>query len=326
MFGRRAPSFLLGVPLKKMRALVVGVALVLVSAACGSSGERAGDVGEETERNAVLGDGDRLSVAVFGGTGSDVGRSVAVDGSGNVYTTGSFQGTVDFDPGAGTTNLVSAGAADVFVSKLDASGNLVWAKRFGSTGYDEGWSVAVDGLGNVYTIGSFWGTVDFDPGVNTVNLVSAGAADVFVSKLNASGNLVWAKRFGSTLNDVGNSVAVDGSGNVYTTGYFQGTVDFDPGVNTVNLVVVGQRDVFVSKLDASGNLVWAKSFGGTGIDGGESVAVDGSGNVHTTGEFYGTVDFDPSSGTTKLTSAGYEDVFVSKLNACLLYTSPSPRD
>jgi len=287
VFGRRAPSFLLGVPLKNMRALVVGVALVLVSAACGSSGERAGDVGEETERNAVLGAGGRVSVATFGGTGPDIGRSVAVDSSGNVYTTGQFSGTVDFDPGAGTANLVSNEYADVFVSKLDASGNLVWAKSFGGTGTDAGNSVAVDGSGNVHITGYFQGTADFDPGDGTTDLTSAGEQDVFVSKLDASGNLVWAKRFGSTDYDVGWSVAVDGSGNVYTTGYFQGTVDFDPGAGITNLVSAGQSDVFVSKLDASGRLMWAKRFGGTDGDAGVSVAVDGSGNVHTTGSFYG---------------------------------------
>ena len=106
------------------------------------------------------------------------------------------QGTGDFDPGAGTTNLTTNGSTvgdDVFVSKLDSAGDLVWAKNFGGTEYAKGFSVAVDSSGNVYTSGEFEGTVDFDPGAGTANLTSSGsnsgnscclyADDVFVLKL-----------------------------------------------------------------------------------------------------------------------------------------------
>jgi outer membrane protein OmpA-like peptidoglycan-associated protein len=313
----------------------------------------------------------------FGGTGTDEGRSIAVDSSGNVHTTGLFQGTADFDPGAGTSNLTSAGSNDVFVSKLDSTGAFVWAKQFGSTGNDIGRSIAVDSSGNVHTTGSFELTVDFDPdpaGGAVANLTSAGETDVFVSKLNSTGAFVWAKRFGaastdrgysvavdssgnvystgihmnfvdfdpgdgnvqlggrnfvSKLNSTGafvwakttdnagssDSIAVDSSGNVYTTGNFPDTVDFDPGAGTTNLTSAGSADVFVSKLDSTGAFVWAKGFGGTSSDIGQSVAIDTSGNVYISGEFQGTADFDPGTGTSNLTSSGSKDVFVSKLTS-----------
>ncbi len=253
--------------------------------------------------------------------GASLVRSIAVDGSGNVYTTGFFFNTADFDPGPGVANLssASAGGYDIFVSKLDASGNYVWAKRMGGMGGmggigdDEGRSIAVDGSGNVYTTGYFRGTADFDPGPGEANLTSAGFNDIFVSKLDASGNYVWAKRMGGTSEDEGYSIAVDGSGNVYTTGYFFGTADFDPGPGVANLTSAGSTNIFVSKLDASGNYVWAKRMGGTSFDRGYSIAVDGSGNVYTTGIFLGMVDFDPGPGEANLTSAGGADIFVSKL-------------
>jgi hypothetical protein len=272
----------------------------------------------------------QVSVSVFGGTLAEGGQSVAVDSSGNIYTAGYFQGTVDFDPGAGTANLTSAGANDFFVSKLDASGNYVWAKSFGGSSTEWGFteteiSVAVDSLGNVYTVGNLYSTVDFDPGAGTANLTSGGADDVFVLKMDASGNYVWAKSFGGTnvnyaSNDRGFSVAVDSLGNVYTSGDFGSTVDFDPGTGSANLTSTGAVDAFVSKLDASGNYVWAKSFGGTGIksetgSSALSVAVDSSGNVYTTGPFTSRVDFDPGVGTVNLTSTGSRDAFVSKLDA-----------
>lgn len=250
----------------------------------------------------------------MGGTDGDVGHSIAVDASGNVYTTGDFWGTVDFNPGSGTFNLSSAGNDDIFISKLNASGNFVWAKRMGGTGFDVGQSIAVDASGNAYTTGFFRGTVDFDPGAGTFNLSSAGSDDVFISKLDASGNLVWARRMGGTSFDAGNAIKVDASGNVYTTGYFRGTVDFDPGAGVVNLSSAGTDDVFVSKLDASGNFVWAKKMGGSSTDVGYSIAVDANGNVYTSGGFRGTADFDPEVGTFNLTSAGIEDIFVHKIS------------
>ena len=252
---------------------------------------------------------------VMGGTSIDQGKSVAVDAIGNVYTTGFFQGTTDFDPGAGTANLTSAGSYDIFVSKFDANGNYVWAKAMGGTGVDIGFGIAVDANGNVYTTGYFERTVDFDPGAGTVNLTSAGAADIFVSKLDVNGNYVWAKATGGSTNDISYGIAVDGSGNVYTTGYFQGIVDFDPGAATSNLTSAGSADIFVRKLDANGNYVWAKAIGGSTGDVGNGIVVDASGNVYTTGYFRGTADFDPGAGTANLTSAGSADIFVSKFDA-----------
>jgi len=254
----------------------------------------------------------------MGGTGNDFGYSIAVDAAGNVYTTGWFPGTADFDPGAGTANLISAAANNIFISKLNAAGNFVWAKSMGGTEVGQGFSMAVDGTGNVYITGVFLGTGDFDPGAGTANLTSAGGNDIFISKLDAAGNFVWAKRMGGPGEDIGLSIALDGFGNINSTGYYNGTVDFDPGVGTVNLVSAGSFDIFVSKLDASGNFVWAKSMGGTGLELGISIAIDGAGNVYTTGQFSGTADFDPGAGTANLIPAGSFDIFVSKLGSAVL--------
>ncbi len=249
----------------------------------------------------------------IGGTSVDIGGSIVVDASGNVHTGGRFTGTVDFNPGTGTSNLTSAGNTDVFISKLNASGNFVWAKKLGGTLEDGGVSV-VDASGNVYTAGRFNGTADFDPGTGTYNITSAGDTDIFVTKLDDSGNFVWAKSMGGTSADAAYNLTLDASGNIYTTGYFTGTAYF--GSST--LTSAGIWDIFVSKLDASGNFVWAKSMGGTSQDLGKYIAVDGSGNVYSTGFLKGTADFDPDpdpSVTYNLTSAGGSDIYISKLDA-----------
>lgn len=253
----------------------------------------------------------------FGATDDDMSKSIAVDGSGNVYTTGFFTGTVDFDPGPGISNLTCAGDKDIFISKLDAMGNFLWAKSMGGINIDWGNSIALDGAGNVYTTGFFEGSADFDPGAgsNILSTTGVGDFDLYISKLDPAGNFVWAKSIGATSNDEGRSIAVDGAGNVYTTGYFQGNVDFDPGVGTNYLTGVGSPDIFISKLDAAGNFVWAKSMGGVASDWGVSIVVDRSGNIYTTGIFAGTGDFDPGPGSNNLASAGNMDIFISKLDA-----------
>ncbi|MBX2964146.1 MAG: gliding motility-associated C-terminal domain-containing protein [Cyclobacteriaceae bacterium] len=239
---------------------------------------------------------------------------IALDGSGNIHLSGFFNGTVDFDPGTGVFNLTSAGSRDIFITKLNTNGELIWAKRIGSTQLDDGRSIAVDNMGNVYTTGFFMGTVDFDPGAAVFNLTSTGSEDIFVSKLDADGNFVWAVGIGAANFDTGQGIAVDDTG-VYTTGYFQGTADFDPGAGVLNLTSAGDRDIFVLKLDLNGNLVWAKNIGGAARDDGRDIAVDANGNVYATGFFQGTVDFDPGAGIVNKTSAGTLDIFVLKLNA-----------
>jgi len=251
----------------------------------------------------------------------DNGNAIAVDANGNSYTTGSFNGTVDFDPGAGVYTLTASGSTDIFICKLDVNGNFVWAKSMGGTSNsDVAWAITLDGSGNIYTTGFFSGTADFDPGAGIANLTSAGGSDIFISKLDASGNYVWAKGMGSsgiTNNDEGRGIAVDGSGNVYTTGNFYGTVDFDPNGGTYNLTSNGFQDIFISKLDASGNFVWAGAGGSAGgIDLSFGITLDASGNVYITGTFMNTVDFDlVTAGVYNITATGIQDVFVTKFSS-----------
>ena len=244
------------------------------------------------------------------------GKDIAVDSAGNVYTTGWFFDTVDFDPGPGIFNLTASpvDVTDVFVLKLDSAGNFVWARSMGGVGHEYAYGIALDNAGNVYTTGCYWDTADFDPGPGVFNLPFMGTCDIFVSKLDNSGNFVWAKAMGGSSYDYGKGIAVDRAGNVYTTGYFGGTVDFDPGPGAFNLDGPNFTNIVVSKLDSAGNFVWAKGMAGTDSNEGSGIAVDRAGDVHITGLFAGAADFDPGSGTFNLNSKGGTDVFVSKLS------------
>jgi hypothetical protein len=262
--------------------------------------------------------GDLLWDIPFGGLGTSTNETVnavAVDNANNVYVTGVYYGTIDVDPQPTVSYLISNGQSDVFVIKYDANGSLVWAKSMGGSQWEAANEVVVDGSGNVYVTGLFYGTGDYDPGAGTTNLVSNGNYDVFVTKLDSNGDLVWANSFGSSADDYGNSIAVDASGNVIVGGYFQGTVDFDPGTGTDNLSSAGVKDMFVAKYDAAGNHVWASRFGGSGDDNCKFVTTDASGNIYHCGNFATTADMDPGTGTANYTSNGSTDAYVQKLDA-----------
>lgn len=254
--------------------------------------------------------GALLSAIAIGGPGEDEGLGVAVDDSGNAVVTGDFSGTVDFDPGAGMTTLTSAGWADAFVARYTPSGTLLSALRFGGTGNDVGFGVALDASGNAVVTGRFWSTVDFDPGPAALSLTSAGDYDVFVARYTASGEIVSAIRFGDTNLDCGYGVAVDASGNAVVTGYFYGTVDFDPGIGTTILATEKKLNPFVARYTPSGALLSAISLVSASNGGGNAVALDASGHAVVTGYFQGTMDVDPGTGTVTLTSEGGFDGFV----------------
>ena len=258
--------------------------------------------------------GNLLWVKSIGGSNFDSGLDLTTDVNGNVFTTGTFKGTVDFDPGNGVQNLTSNGQYDVFIQKLNSAGNLEWAKSFGGSNFDYGRSIEVDPFSNIYITGSYRNTVDFDPGNGTYNLTSAGGEDIYVLKLNFLGNFVYAKSMGGTENDVSTDLEIDNLGFVYLTGNFNGTADFDPGNGVQNLTSNGGTDLFIQKLNLSGNTVFTHGIGGIENDGGTSIHIDGNNNIYTTGFFSSTVDFNINASNFNLTSAGYEDVFVLKLN------------
>lgn len=214
--------------------------------------------------------------------GNVLSRGIQVDNLGNTYVAGYFTATADFDPGAGTANLTSAGSNDIFVAKYDASGHYVYANAIGGSGNDNCLGIAINGQGQIYITGQFIGTVDFDPGAGVANLTSAGNGDIFFASYDASGNYVYAKALGGPFGDQGGGIAVDASGNVYITGFFNGPADFDPGPGVATLNSSNYEDIFVAKYDASGNYVYASARIGC-IDQGYSIAVDGSGNAYITG-------------------------------------------
>lgn len=255
----------------------------------------------------------------IGGANNNQSFSVAVDKNGNVYTTGIFQGQVDFDPGPGTFYLNSdGGSIDIFISKIDALGNFIWAKRIGGSSFDYSYSIAISVSGDIYSTGYFVGSSDFDPGLSNFILTASGTANLFISKLDPDGNFIWAKQIGgkTTYDPIyGFSIALDAQENVYTTGQFNGTVDFDPGNSLFELTSSGISGIFVSKLNSDGNFIWANQMsGGDGDNYGISIAVDVNGNVYTLGNFNGKIDFDPGPGVYNLTAA-LREIFICKFNS-----------
>jgi hypothetical protein len=233
-----------------------------------------------------------------GGSGRALGRSIAVDGSGNSYITGNFNGVLIF----GSTALTSTGATNLFVAKVDKDGNFLWAATTGGTSLDRGHSIAVDGAGNTYITGYFMDAPIF----GRTLLTSWWSTNIFVAKLDNSGNFLWAVSAGGKSGSSGNSIAVDSAGNSYVTGYIQGSATF----GSTTFSSKGFDDLFVAKLDQGGRILWAISTGGTLVDRGNSIAVDASGNSYITGVFARTVPFVVAT----LSASGSDEIFVAKVD------------
>lgn len=255
--------------------------------------------------------GNFLWANTMGGTEYDKGASIAIDSSGNVYTTGSFQETVDFDTGSGVDNHISLGDSDIFIHKTDTNGNYLWTKSFGGVENDYSFCITTDIFGSILTTGSFQDSVDFDSGTGVTILTSNGDSDVYIQKIDSNGNFIWAKSFGGMYLDEGISLTSDSNGNIYTLGRFDSTVDFDPGAGVFEITSDASNFSFTHKLDSNGEFIWVKTFGNWIND----IKIDASDNIYTIGAFQDTVDFDPGSGVYELTSNGYSDIFIQKLDS-----------
>ena len=178
---------------------------------------------------------------------------IAVDASGNVYITGSYSSSsLDFDSGVGTSTPGFTGGTDAYIAKYNSSGAFQWVNTIQGSGDDLASALTTDASGNVYVTGYFTGTnVDFDPGVGTANLSNTGDYDIFIAKYNTNGAYQWAHGLGNANDEEGLDIALDGSNNIYVSGVFTGTIDFDPGAGTAS-ITAADYSTFVAKYNSSG--------------------------------------------------------------------------
>jgi hypothetical protein len=249
-----------------------------------------------------------------GGTNYDYGNSVSTDNNSNVFMTGSFQSsTITF----GVNTLTNTGGSDFFITKYDATGNVLWAKSIGGIGNDISNDVSTDATGNVYITGYFTSpTITF--GSTTLTNVdnSVNYNDIFIAKFDSSGNVLWAKSAGGNDNDYGYSISTDASSNVYITGLFGSTAITFGSTTITNTNNTGTSDIFITKYDVSGNVLWARSAGGADSDYGSSVSTDASGNVYMSGNFNSlTITFGSTTLTNADNTGNSQDIFIVKYDA-----------
>ncbi|KFC19983.1 T9SS type A sorting domain-containing protein [Chryseobacterium sp. FH1] len=238
--------------------------------------------------------GQLLWVKGIGGTSNDYGTSITVDANNNIYVTGIYEETVNFNPGGTAQTLTSHGAQDIFVLKLDPNGNFVWAKGIGGEGYEETSAVQVSSNGEVYLAGYFSGAVDFDPSEAENILTPKGLVDSFFVKLSNNGDLSWVKTIGGFLTTTMDMKLQNE--NLYILGNFTETTDFDPDANQTHEFTAEGFDVFVLKMDLSGkfvNVTTTKSLTSSTGATPTRLSLDDSNNAYVSGYFGGTIDFGP---------------------------------
>lgn len=274
----------------------------------------------------------------LGSAGQEYGKCACRAPDGSILIGMLFQNTIDFDPGPGTATLGTPPGIDCAVVKYHPDGTVAWARHISgpSTGPSSTVVVTPHGIttdadGNAIVIGYFGiagsatqCTVDFDPGPGVANLTNTGGWDPFLWKMDKDGNFVWARTFGSTTPGTATDerawdVATDASGNVFVSGFIQGTYDLDAGAGVASFTSAGEKDTFLVKYDSGGSYLWGLTIPDTGDLSTSlkenSVCADILGHVFLAGHFNGTADFDPGAGTANLTSAGNADIFIARYDA-----------
>lgn len=261
--------------------------------------------------------GELVWIKVLGedGTGIINGNAMALDTNGNIYVTGLYSGTIDFNPDSLENNITSTGATDGFLIKIHSDGNFEWVKTITGTGYTSVYGLTLDNEQNPIVFGTFSETADFDMDTSVNNLSSSGNRDIFIQKVDPDANLIWVKQlYGTSIEDALCIVAADQA--IYITGAYHGTKDFDPGIGVYELTSLGDMDIYLAKLTNNGHLVWAKSIGGIWGEYPTDLLVDSTGDIIMSGTFGSpNLDFDPNSGSHILSPSQYSDAFVLKISS-----------
>lgn len=257
----------------------------------------------------VASDGTFLWVQQIGGTGSQVGISVAATPLGQVVLTGTYENSIT----VGSTGLLSNGGSDVFVAKFTASGMPMWATTMGGGSGDQVSDVAVGDDGVVAVVGSFNSAV-FAAGNTNLQNNDPGDEDLYMVTLDVFGGFQWAMSAGGTYDDVAQSVAIDASGHIVVGGYFA-CAALDLGGQTLTNANDNYNDLFLAKYDAAGDLIWAKRAGGTRHERIWGVGIHGNGDIVTTGSFIdASLDLDGTVLTNTTTDQSWYDLFVARFD------------
>jgi hypothetical protein len=265
------------------------------------------------------------------GTGDDQGIAISVDGSGNLYVTGLYASNpltlYNSDGSAFSTTLASSGSNDCFIAKYNTSGTVQWGARIAGTGADQGNGISVDGSGNIYVTGSYASNpltlYNSDGSAFSTTLASSGSFDCFIAKYNTSGTVQWGARIAGTGSDRGFAISVDGSGNMYVTGFYTSNpltlYNSDGSAFATTLAFSGNNDCFIAKYNTSGTVQWGARIAGTGAEQGYGISVDGSGNMYVTGSYTSNplrlYNSDGSAFATTLAFSGIGDCFIAKYTA-----------
>jgi len=241
----------------------------------------------------------------------DAGKFIAVDGSGNIYVTGSSNASWN-GPGGEAPIHAFASGYDIFVLKLSSSGQYQWHTFHGAAGGEYAYGMAIDVSGNIYVTGISNATWNGSGGEAPIHAFAADT-DIFVLKLASNGQYQWHTFHGAAGTDYAFAMAVDGSGNIYVTGS-SNAIWNGPGGQTPLHGYFGGTEIFVLKLDGSGQYQWHTFHGSAGVAAGYGMAVDGSGNIYVTGQSNAT--WNGPGGESPLHSfTGNSDIFVLKLGS-----------
>lgn len=251
----------------------------------------------------------------FFSTGNAQISDMVVDDSLHLYFTGTFEDTLYLNSKRRGNRLVAQAVNDGIFGKVDPKGKLLWAKRIAGSSRVYGHSIDLDSKGNVIIAGGFAGKADFDPSTNNEVKTSLGSYDAYVAKYSNSGAYQWVVNFGNTDFDFCRDAKVGANDDVYITGAFEYSCNFNPNGVNVRRTSAGETDIFIGKYNSQGIVQWVKTFGNSLTDIPSGLELDRNENVYNTGYFSGKVDFDPSGKTRNFTSLGKDDVYLLSLDS-----------
>jgi hypothetical protein len=236
----------------------------------------------------------------------------------HVFATGYFGGIVDFDPGSGEELRSATGSRDCYLVEYDNSGDFQAVNAWGGEWYDEalGYAVGVDSVGNAFIYGVYDGVVDFDPGTGESVKRSDTDGPAFISKFDSSATFQWVRtiHLDYPMGSIERHCTVTNDSNVYLTGKYYDTVDFDPSPDVYELTSNGYADIYLVKIDSNGDFAWARSWGGESSDVGTYLDTDSDGNSYLAGSFMRTVDFDPGNWVDEHIAGNSPDAFIMRNN------------